>query len=84
MLTYDVLAALWEAPATDVQVARTVEDRIGLPLSRNQIDQHLRLLRTTGYVKTRDAHGAIAYSLTDSGAALLSKLAAAVEREEFI
>ncbi|MBV8637562.1 MAG: hypothetical protein JO322_05710 [Candidatus Eremiobacteraeota bacterium] len=84
MLTYDVLAALWNAPATDVEVARAVEDRVGTPFSRNMIDQHLRVLRTTGYVRTRNAEGAPAYVLTDAGSQLLAQLAARVEREEFI
>ena len=84
MLTYDVLAALWNAPATDVEVTRAVEDRLGTQLSRNSIDQHLRLLRTTGYVKTRNVGGAPAYLLTDAGSQLLAQLAATVEREEYI
>ena len=84
MLTYDVLAALWNAPATDVEVARAVEDRVGTPFSRNFIDQHLRLLRTTGYVRTRNVAGTPAYVLTDAGSQLLAQLAARIEREEYI
>jgi DNA-binding PadR family transcriptional regulator len=84
MLTYDVLAALWNAPATDVGVTRAVEDRLGTQLSRNFIDQHLRVLRTTGYVKTRNIGGEPAYVLTDAGSQLLAQLAAQIEREEYI
>ncbi len=84
MLTYDVLAALWNAPATDVEVARAVEDRVGTPFSRNMIDQHLRVLRTTGYVRTRNVDGAPAYVLTDAGSQLLAQLATSVDREEYV
>jgi hypothetical protein len=91
MLTYDVLAALWEAPATDVEVARAVEDRLALrqaqgdiSISRHLTEQYLRLLRTTGHVRTQSVDGAPAYALTDTGSALLSQLATRVEREEYI
>jgi DNA-binding PadR family transcriptional regulator len=91
MLTYDVLAVLWEAPASDVEVARRVEDRLALRkaeadiyVSRNLVEQHLRLLRTTGYVQTRPRDGAYAYVLTDAGSALLSQLAGGVEHEEYV
>ena len=83
MLTYDVLAALWSAPATDVEVARAVEDRVGQTLSRNMIDQHLRLLRTTGHVRTYGVDGMPAYALTETGSALLSDLAARMECNEY-
>ena len=83
MLTYDVLAVLWEAPASDVEVTRAIEDRLGTPLSRNMIEQHLRLLRTTGHIRTRAIDGAPAYALTDAGSALLSQIAERVEHEEY-
>ena len=84
MLTYDVLAVLWEAPASDVEVARAIEDRLGAPMSRNMIEQHLRLLRTTGHLRTRAQNGALAYVLTAAGSDLLSQLAGRVEQEEYV
>ncbi len=75
MLTYDVLAVLWEHAATDTEIARAVEARSGLPCSRNLVDQHLRLLRTTGHVAARNVDGLPAYALTESGSAFLARLA---------
>ena len=82
MLTYDVLAALWDSPATDMEVARTVEERLGAPFTRNMVDQHLRLLRTTGHVSTKNVDGAPAYVLTATGAALLSNLASKIDGDQ--
>ena len=79
MLTYDVLAALWNAPATEVEVARAVEDRLGTPVGRTLIDHYLQLLRTTGFVRTRNCNGIAAYLLTDDGSELLSKLATRID-----
>jgi hypothetical protein len=78
---YDVLAALWNGPASDADVAHEVEGRSGEPCSRNAADQHLRLLRSTGHVATRNAGGISVYALTDSGSALLSQLAGTMATE---
>jgi DNA-binding PadR family transcriptional regulator len=81
-MVYDVLATLWERPASGIEIARAVEDRTGLPISRNQAEEHLRLLRTCGYIAARDGGGAPHYSLTADGSALLAQLAETIESTE--
>jgi hypothetical protein len=72
---YEVLATLWNEPSTDLEVARAVEDRLGVPCSRNQADTHLRVLRTCGYVAARAIGGAPRFVLTENGSALLARYA---------
>lgn len=74
-MTYDVLAVLWAGPGTEIEVVRGVGERLGTPISRNAVDAHLRLLRTTGHVRTLNLAGTTAYALTESGSELLSTLA---------
>jgi hypothetical protein len=81
-MVYEVLATLWEAPATDIQVARAVEDRLGVPCSRNVADHHLRILRTCGYVTPRNVDGSLRYALTESGSTLLAYYAESIEKME--
>lgn len=81
-MVYEVLATLWEAPATDVEVARAVEDRLGIPCSRNVADHHLRILRNCGYVTPRGANGSVSYALTETGSTLLAWYAESIEKME--
>jgi DNA-binding PadR family transcriptional regulator len=81
-MVYDVLATLWEGPSNDLQVARAIEDRLGTPCSRRLADDHLRILRTCGFVATRDAGGSPSYVLTPDGSALLARLAASIDPTE--
>jgi hypothetical protein len=81
-MVYEVLATLWEAPATDNEVARAVQDRLGIPCSRNVADHHLRILRTCGYVTPRNIGGSVSYALTESGSTLLAWYAESIEKME--
>ena len=75
MLMYDLLATLWEKASTDLEIAHAVEVRTGSLVSRNVIDQHLTLLRTTGHIKAKNVGGLPAYHLTESGSRLLATYA---------
>jgi len=81
-MVYEVLATLWEAPATDIEVARAVEDRLGIPCSRNVADHHLRILRTCGYITPRGAGDRLSYALTESGSTLLAWYAESIQKME--
>jgi hypothetical protein len=55
---------------------------MGTPCSRRLAADHLRILRTCGFVATRDAGGMPAYVLTKEGSALLARLAASIDHTE--
>ena len=77
MLVYDVLATLWETTSTDLEIAHAVEARSGAQISRNLVNQHIRLLLNTGHITAKNANGLPAYALTSRGSELLATYAEA-------
>src|ERR1700757_4907507 len=56
MLVYDVLATLWETTSTDLEIAHAVEVRSGAQISRNIVNQHIRLLLNTGHITAKNSN----------------------------
>jgi hypothetical protein len=79
MLMYDVLATLWETTSTDLEIAHAVEVRTSEPISRNVINQHIRLLLNTGHIHARNRNGLPAYALTPAGSELLATYAERID-----
>jgi hypothetical protein len=77
MLVYDLLATLWETTSTDLEIAHAVEARQGVQISRNIVNQHIRLLLNTGHITAKNANGMPAYALTPRGSELLATFAEA-------
>lgn len=81
MLMYDVLATLWETTSTDLEIAHAVEARQGVQISRNLVNQHIRLLLNTGHITAKNSNGLPAYALTARGSDLLAMIA---EKEQHV
>ena len=82
-MLYEVLAALWEGPGNDHEIARTIEARTGARFSAEAAERYLRLLRDCGYANARDDPRGPRYTMTPDGSTLLARLAREIEEKEY-
>jgi DNA-binding PadR family transcriptional regulator len=83
-LLYEVLAALWDGPANDLEVARAIEDRTGERFSRDAADRYLRLIRDCGFANSSANELSPRYAITADGSQLLARLARDVDSKETV
>ncbi len=83
-MLYDLLAALWEGPADDFEVARTVQARTGQRFSTEAAERYLRLLAAGGFAKAGADPLSPRYSITAEGSSLLARLAREVDTAEVV
>ena len=81
-MLYDLLAALWDGPADEAEVARAVQVRTGQRFSTQAAQRYLRLLSESGFVRASEDPFAPRYDITTDGSTLLARLARDVELSE--
>lgn len=82
MLLFQILAALWDRPATAAQVVAAIAAQSGRTLPEHPVQHQLELLHGCGYLDAAAATAAPAYSLTSEGSALLARMAEAIDTKE--